>query len=65
MSGIESQCSRNRVRQIRLLIVREQEHRTGTQALQSILSGEGDIACVPSVQLIQAVGHGVPVMAAA
>lgn len=38
---------------------------SGTQALQSLASGRDDFAYVPSVQLIEAVNHGVPVKAIA
>lgn len=41
------------------------EGSSGTQALQSLASGRDDFAYVPSVQLIEAVNHGVPVKAVA
>jgi NitT/TauT family transport system substrate-binding protein len=41
------------------------EGSSGTQALQSLASGRDDFAYVPSVQLIEAVNHGVPVKATA
>lgn len=47
------------------LDVRVQEGSSGTQALQAIVSGQDDLAYVPSVQLIQAVAQGMPVKAVA
>ncbi len=47
------------------LNVKVNEGTSATQALQSVASGQDDIAYVPSVQLIKAVNEGMPVKAIA
>jgi NitT/TauT family transport system substrate-binding protein len=47
------------------LDVKVQEGSSATQALQSIASGQDDLAYVPSVQLIEAVNQGMPLKAVA
>ena len=47
------------------LDVKVAEGSSATQALQSVASGQDDIAYVPSVQLIKAVNQGMPVKAIA
>jgi NitT/TauT family transport system substrate-binding protein len=47
------------------LDVKVQEGSSATQALQSIVSGQDDLAYVPSVQLIEAVNQGMPLKAVA
>lgn len=47
------------------LDVRVQEGSSGTQALQAVAGGQDDFAYVPSVQLIEAINHGMPVKAVA
>jgi ABC-type nitrate/sulfonate/bicarbonate transport system substrate-binding protein len=47
------------------LDVKVQEGSSGTQALQAVAAGQDDFAYVPSVQLIEAVNHGLPVKAVA
>lgn len=47
------------------LDVKVEEGSSATQALQSVASGQDDIAYVPSVQLIKAVNEGMPVKAIA
>lgn len=47
------------------LDVKVLEGSSATQALQSVASGQDDIAYVPSVQLIEAVNHGMPLRAIA
>ncbi len=47
------------------LDVKVQEGSSGTQALQAVAGGQDDFAYVPSVQLIEAVNHGMPLKAIA
>jgi NitT/TauT family transport system substrate-binding protein len=47
------------------LDVKVQEGSSATQALQSIASGQDDLAYVPSIQLIKAVNQGMPLKAVA
>jgi len=47
------------------LNVKVNEGTSATQALQTVASGQDDIAYVPSVQLIKAIGEGLPVKAIA